>query len=211
VSGNYTHSYFHYQSNAGDDTVDQFGLSISHLFPRHWTVSASGGDARSSSSGTIAIPFLVAVGNQTLGGYYLGAYHQVAYIPSFSGTVTHSYRRSLFTVSAGEGVAGSGNGYFLASRNIYLNGVYSYSWRNQNISAGGSVYRLSSVANTVSSSYSSAIFSASYGRSLIHYVGCFVRFDYNHYGQLRPFNGVSDSRVSFGLNFSSRSVPMTLF
>ena len=212
ISGNYSHSYFNYQQNVGNDGVDQVGLSLAHTFSRHWTVSVFGGGARSNANGILQIPVIIQAGNQTITGYVLGPYHQIAYIPSFSGSLSHSYRRSVFSVSAGEGIAGSGNGYFLASRNIYVNGVYSYSLHGQNISVGGSAYRLSSVANTVSSSYSSAIFSASYGRMLIRYVGLFARYDYNHWGgAVQSFSGISDNRISFGLNFTSKGVPMTLF
>jgi hypothetical protein len=211
ISGNYSHSYFNYQQHVGNDAVDSIGLGLSHTFSRHWYVSAFGGGARTNANGTAQIPVIVQVGNQTITGYIFQPYHQIAFIPSFSGSISHTYRRSTFAVSGGEGIAGSGNGYFIASRNIYLNGFYSYSWHGQNIGVGGSIYRLSSVANSVSSSYSSAIFSASYGRMLIRHVGFFARYDYNHYGEVQSLAGVSDNRFAFGVNFSSRSIPMTLF
>ena len=208
----YIHSYFDYQRGAGNGFTDQIGLGGTHVFRNHWSASGYIGGARTDASGVIAVPVTLLVGNEAVGGYVLGAYKQVAFVPSFSGSVSHSLRRrSVFSVGAGEGIAGSGNGYFLASRNIYVNGVFSYSWQGQNISLGGGAYKLSSIANSVSSSYSSASFSASYGRGLIRHVGMFLRYDYIFYGSLAPYNGNSDNRLSFGFNFSSRSVPMTLF
>jgi hypothetical protein len=211
LSGVYSHSYYSYQLGAGNASADQIGLSFSHQFNNHWNVSLFGGGARSFATGTIALPVNFLVGNEAVGGYVLGQYKQTAYLPSFSASVSHSYRRSVLSASAGEGIASSGNGYFLASRSIYFNGVYSYSMRNQNISAGASVYRLSSVANAVSSSYSSVAFSASYGRTLIRFVGMFLRYDYAHYGALQPYAGIADNRFTFGFSFSSQTVPLTLF
>lgn len=212
ISGSYSHSYFTYQQNAGQDYADQVGLGYTHMFNNHWIVSGFGGVARSDASGTVAQPVTLILPNgEAIGGYVLGKYNQTAFVPSYSGTVSHSYRRSVFSVSGGQGIAGSGNGYLLASRSIYASGLYSYSWRKQNIGLGGSTYRLTSIANTVSSSYSGSSFTASYGRSLMRFFGMFLRYDYVHYGSISPVNGVSDNRISFGFNFSSRSVPMTLF
>lgn len=215
VSGVYSHSYFAYQRNAGQSYVDQVGINLSHAFSNHWNASVFVGGARSVATGTVDVPVTLLVttpsGPEAVGGYIIGTYNQTAYVPSFSGAVSHSYRHALFSATAGEGITGSGNGYYLASRNIYANGIFSYSWHGQNLSFGGGVNRLKSIANTISSTYTGAGFSASYGRSLIRYVGMFLRYDFTHYGQLAPYGGISDNRISFGFNFSSRSIPMTLF
>jgi hypothetical protein len=211
LSGSYSHSYFTYQHNVGNASVDQVGLSLAHAFNNHWTLSIYGGVARSNASGFVVVPVTFVSGNQAIGGYVLGKYNQTSYIPAYSATITHWYRRTALTLTGGEGIAPSGNGYFLASRNVYFSGVYSYSLHKQNISLGGSVYRLTSVANAVSNSYSSAGFSASYGRSLFRYLGMFLRYDYTHYGALQPYTGISDNRIAFGFSFSSQSVPLTLF
>jgi hypothetical protein len=211
LSAIYSHSYFSYQHNAGQENADQIGLSLAHAFSNHWNASVFVGGTRSVATGTVQVPVTLLIGNQAVGGYIIGKYNQTAYVPSFSGTLSHSYRRSLFSVGAGEGIFGSGNGYLLASRSIYFNGIFSYSWHAQNISFGGGYNRLSSVANSVSAQYTGVGFSASYGRNLIRYVGMFVRYDFTHYGALQPYGGVSDNRISFGFNFSSKSVPMTLF
>jgi len=212
ISGSYTHSYFTYQRNTGQDSADQVGVGYSHTFNNHWYVSLFGGEARSVATGTVALPVTLILANgEGIGGYVLGQYHQTVLVPSYSGSVSHTYRRSVFSISGSEGIAGSGNGYFIASRSISGSGVYSYSWHGQNVSFAGSIYRLTSIANTVSSAYSGSAFSASYGRSLVRHVGMFVRYDFFRYGALTPVSGVSDNRISFGFNFSSHSVPLTLF
>jgi hypothetical protein len=211
VSAVYGHSYFTYQQNAGNATSDQVGVNIGHEFRNHWSVSAYGGVGRSNAVGTAEVPVTLIVNGAPVGGYVIGRYNETATFPSYSGSVSHNIRRSVFSVSAGSGFSGAGNGYLLASKNIYVVGVYSYSIHGQNISFAGSASRLSSVANTVNSIYDSASFSASYGRRLMRYVGMFARYDYIQYGALRPFAGVNDNRISFGFSFSSRSIPVTLF
>ena len=212
LSVSYGHSFYNYQGTAGQASIDNYGATLTHAFRNNWVASVYGGAARSNASGTIEQPVTLLVGDQAVGGYILGHYNQTVLLPSFYGTVSHSRRHSVFSVNGGEGVAGAGNGYFLASRSVFIGGVYSYTWaRAQNISLGGTFYRLTSVANTVSTGYSSADFSVSYGRALIRHVGMFLRYDYVYFGALSPYNSNSDNRLSFGFNFSSRSVPLTLF
>ncbi len=212
VSGSYVHSYFQYQRNAGQATVDGVSLNLTHYFPNHWTVGVSGGISRSNANGIVTVPVTLIIGTQAVGGYVLGTYHQVTYIPSFSVSASHNFHHYIVSLNGGQGVAPGGNGYFLSSRSDYLNGVASHSFnRRSSLSAGGGYFRLASVANSVSSSYTTTTISANYGINLFRYVGTFVRYDFVHYGTLRPYNGVSDNRISFGFNFSSKSIPMTLF
>jgi hypothetical protein len=105
----------------------------------------------------------------------------------------------------------AGNGTFLTSRNQFLNGTYSYSRRRDNISFGVGYFRLESIANNVSQSYSSSNLSISYGRTLRRYLAANFRYDYLHYGGLYSFSSLNESRFTFGLSLSSKSIPMTLF
>jgi hypothetical protein len=211
VSAVYSHSYFKYQRGAGDANADQVGGSLFHQFTGHWSVSLFGGVGRSTAIGTVRVPVTLLIGNEAVGGYLLGSYRTTSTFPSVSATVSRVFRRSVFSLSGGEGVAGSGNGYFLDSKTVYISGVYSFSVLRQNISAAGSYYRLTSIANRVSNSYDGAAFSANWGRIVFRHFGVFFRYDYIHAGPLIPYNGASDNRVSFGVNWSSRSIPITLF
>lgn len=212
ISGSYTHSYFVYEHGVGNASVDGFYGSLTHTFPDRWVATLSGGVARSVSSGTISVPVTVEIApGEEAGGYLIGHYRQTVYIPSFSGSLSHNFHRYLLTVTAGQGVAPSGNGYFLNSKTDYVNGVVSRSFRRSNISAGGSYYRLVSIANTVTASYETGSLSFNYGVTVARHVGAFARYDFLRYGSLSPFNAVTDNRISFGVNFSSKTVPMTLF
>ncbi|MBV9611352.1 MAG: hypothetical protein JO091_02725, partial [Acidobacteriaceae bacterium] len=176
VSGYYAHSYYKYQRNIGEADIDSLSMSLTHIFPAHWTVTLSGGASRSNTSGIVTVPVTLIVGNQAVGGYFLGRFQQVSWVPSFSGNVSHNWRRYVLSIGGGQGVNAAGNGYYLTSRTEYLYGVASRGFRRSNISAAGGYQRLSSVANAVSSTFISTSLSATYGVNLVRYVGAFVRY-----------------------------------
>lgn len=216
ISGSYSYSHFDYTNNAGQASINSVAGTVTHQFPDHWQASVSGGFNRTEAMGTAAVPvtFLVPQGStqQAVGGYVLGNYDQISHFPSFTGSVSRTSRHSTLSFTGGQGVLGGGNGYYLTSKNLFINGVYSYNIeRRSNISFGGSYDRISSVANAVSGAYSSTTFSANYGTTLVRYVGAFLRYDFIGYASLSPLPASKDNRISFGFNFSSKSIPMTLF
>lgn len=210
VSGNYGFSAFTYQNNSGESRLNSIDGSVFHQFPHHWFLTVSGGITHSNISGFISIPIGVLTGNVGAGGYVIGQYNTSSNFPSFNGTVTRVFRRFQLSASGGQSVI-AGNGYYLASRNQYFNGLFSKSYRKSNISFGGNWYRLKSAANTVAYAYSAGGIGASYGYQLMRYVSTNFRYDYVRYGNLTPYPAIVDNRLSFGFNFSSRSVPLTLY
>jgi hypothetical protein len=210
ISADYNTSGFTYQAGSGDSRLNGVNASVFHQFSNHWFVSVSGGITHSNISGFIAIPVSALTGNVGAGGYVVGQYSSSSNFPSFSGTVSRVFRRFQLSASGGQSIV-SGNGYYLASRNQFLSGVYSKTFRRSNISFGGNWYRLKSAANTVAYSYSAGGIGASYGYQLMRYVGSNFRYDLVRYGNLTPYPSITDNRISFGLTFSSRSVPLTLY
>ena len=210
VSSDYSHSYFKYQRGAGNANVDNVSFSAFHAFPGHWIVSGSGGVAHSNTSGLITIPISLITGQQGAGGYITGLYRSTANLPSFYGSVSHNQRRSSFFAGGGQSIV-SGNGYFLASRNQFINGGYSRSFRRSNISGGFNYYRLKSVANSVESTYNGFTFGGGYSYLVTRHLSTNFRYDYLRYGSLAPLNSVADNRLSFGVSFSSKSIPLTFY
>jgi hypothetical protein len=210
IGATYSHSYFEYQHAAGQANADTVVATISHRFSGKWSASASGGFTRTDTSGTITVPVLIVDGNNLLPGYATGHYDRVSTFPSIIGTVTRSLRRSSINVSGGQNIA-SGNGVFLASKDRFLDGYYSYSWRRANLSLGGGLSHLSSVANTVAYTYSTGSFTASYAYNLMRHLGANFRYDYVRYGSIGSVGTRTDNRIMFGVYFSSKPVPLTLF
>jgi hypothetical protein len=211
IGGSYSYSYFRFQQNAGDDKLNGVYASLSHQFANRWSVFVSGGVTHSLAIGVIQVPVTILTGqNQTLTGYEFGSYRDASNIPSFQGTATRNYRRSQVSLYAGQGVT-SGNGIFLASKDRFFGGSYTYDMRNSVFTAAGTYNRLTSVANAISYAYSSGTFTVAYSRNLIKYVSGNVRYDYISYGGLGNYSGQHDNHFVFGLSFSSKSIPLTIF
>lgn len=211
VGGTYSHSYFAYQGDAGQANADTIVATVSHNFSGRWFASASGGVTRTNSSGNIHIPVLFLVGNSLLPGFVLGHYNTTRTFPSFEGTLSHPLRRSALSISAGQGIS-AGNGVFLASRNDFVNGYYS--WRQSlraNLSFGGSINHLNSVSNNVAFSYTSSSFTGQYSYNVMRHLGANVRYDYVRYGTFGGVGARQDNRITFGVYFTSQTVPLTLF
>lgn len=210
ITADYGTSGFTYQHGSGDSRLNSITGSVFHQFANHWFLTVTGGVTHSHISGFIAIPVSALTGDVGANGYVIGQYNTSSNFPAFSGTVTRVYRRFQVSASGGQSII-SGNGFYLASRNQFLNGTYSKSWRRSNISVGGNWYRLKSAANTIAYTYSAGGLGASYGYQLMRHVGSHFRYDYIRYGNLAPYSAIVDNRLSFGLTFSSQSIPVTLY
>jgi hypothetical protein len=210
LAGTYSHSYYTYSPGAGSSTLDGGSLTLSHNFAGQWQGSVTAGINRTHSSGTITLPVAIILGQQTVNGYVTGPYDNVSLVPSFQGSLTPYRRHSAFSVSGGQGV-NPGNGVFLTSRSQFLSSTYSYSTRRSNFSLGASYNRLSSIANSISQTYSSGNLSASYSYVVRRHLSADFRYDLISYGGLLSLGGVTEHRLSAGLSLSSKSIPLTLF
>lgn len=210
VSGTYSHTNFDYQRGGGSSSIDTVYGTLSHDFSRRWNLGISGGFSRIHASGVVTVPVSIALGGSVLTGYVTGPYNTVSIIPYVQGTVSHNWRHSQLSVTGGQTIT-SGNGFFLTARDLGVTGYYSYTLsRQSNIGIGGSFARLSSMANAAGS-YSTGTFGASYGYNMTRHIGFNLRFDHLRYGSFVAYPGLSDNRVSFGVVFNSKNVPITLF
>jgi hypothetical protein len=211
IGGSYSHTYYVYSQSAGRSNIDTGSLTLSHRFPDHWQLDLSGGVSKVHSQGTISELVSLIFDGQTVTGYLTGPYNRNIYSPSYQGYLTRGYRRSSFALGGGQNVA-AGNGTFLASRSQFGTAIYSISGPHRSsLGFGVSYIRLSSLANSVSQSYSTFGASASYGINLIRYLNANARYDFLHYDGLFSYSGLNESRISVGLSLSSKSVPITLF
>ena len=208
--GTYSHTYYTYRGISGNSNLDAESLNFTHDFANRYKLTLSAGVDRAHSTGVINIPVSVLLGGQLVSGYITGPYNRVSYIPSFQGMLTRYFRRSSFSASVGQGVS-PGNGTFLTSKDIFANGLYSYSTRRSVVSVAGGYSRLASIANNVSQTYSYSDVSFSYGYTLRKYLAANFRYDLLHYSSLFGYAGLNENRLSIGLSLSSKSIPVTLF
>lgn len=210
VGATYSRSYYHYDRGAGTTSVDGLSLSLTHNFPDHWQVSLSAGINRSDTHGVLNIPVSVLLGQQLVTGFYVGAYQRTSYVPSFQGTLTRFFRHSSVSLTGGQGVV-PGNGTFLTSRDQFLTGLYSLSTRRSNIGLSTSYFHLTSIANLVTSSYTTESFTASYGYVLRRHLSANASYSFLHYGGLFALGAINDNMFSIGLSLSTQSLPLGLF
>ena len=93
-----------------------------------------------------------------------------------------------------------------------MNGYYS--WRQSlraNLSFGGGFTHLTSVSNNVAFGYTSGSFSAQYAYNFLRHLGANARYEYVRYGNFGSLGSVQDNRLTFGVYFSSKPIPLTLF
>lgn len=213
LSGSYTHSYYGYQGAAGSSAVDGVNMTVSHNFHRsHWQAGASVGISHVNSQGIFSIPEFLPVGvDQQLTPVLIqGMYHTVSTVPSFTGTATRSWKRTSLSLSGGQSV-NPGNGFYLASRNLFFSSFYNINYRRANLSFGGTYSQLNSLANKVANGYSSAGAEVAYNYKLTRYFGLNAHYNLTYYGSLGSYGGRVDNRISFGVIFFSSNVPFSYF
>jgi hypothetical protein len=210
IGGSYSHTYFSYSGSAGNTSIDSGFLTLQHTFPAHWFISLSGGVSHSHTKGIISESVTILLDQQLVTGFIVGPYNSTTYSPSFQGSITKNIRHSFLSLSGGQGV-NAGNGTLLTSKNQYVGATFSQVHHLSNFSFSGGYSRLTSLANTVSVRYTSATASVSYGFPIVRYLSGNIRYDFTHYADLYNLRGVNDNRITLGLSFSSKSIPLTLF
>ncbi len=208
-SATYSHTAFDYQNRGGSSAIDSVYLTVSHDFNRSWRLGVSGGVSHTDASGVVTVPFELAIGPELVTGYVTGPFHQASTAPYFQGTITRNWLHSQLSITGGQTIT-AGNGFFLSARDLGVSGFYSYSFQKSSLGFGGAYAHLSSVSNSAGT-YSSSSFSASYGYNLMRHIGLNLRYDHLTYGNFAAYPGLKDNRVSVGIVFNSKNVPITLF
>lgn len=208
LSGTLSYGDFLYQRNAGRNRTESVFATLSHTFTSRWYGSVSGGVNRTATEGTLVFPITFKFQNQVVNAYIVGPYRNRSYIPYFQGTLTRALRGSSINVNVGESVI-PGNGFLLASRNIFVNAFYSRALRRSNFSAGTVVNRYNTVSNTANS-YTSAAIIASYAYTVGRHIGVNVNYAYVRYGYAALGNS-TQNQIGFGVFVSSRTIPISIY
>ncbi|HZQ51998.1 MAG TPA: hypothetical protein VFB14_07365 [Bryobacteraceae bacterium] len=207
--GTLSYADYIYQHNAGKSRMESAFLTLTHLFTPHWQGSVSGGVTRSFAAGTLVLPvsFIDPNTGQTITGYVTGPYNNVSTVPYFQANISHMLRTSSFSAGAGENVI-PGNGFFLAQRDIFVNGNYSRRVARSMLTTTLSYNHLST-ASTQSGNYTSTALIVSYGYSLGRHIGTSFHYMYLHYGSVGTYAGFNENEIGAGLTFNSKNVPIT--
>ncbi len=203
VSGSYTLSHLGYSQGDITSNIQTFTGTLSYVLTRRIELGASAGVSRVNSSGTAELN-IVGVTGAT---YVRGAYKQNTLTPNYTGSIFRNGLRSRFGLTGGEGISG-GNGLYLTSKNIFVNGTGSYQV-NRKLSVNGlfGYSRLQSISNTASN-YSATNYNVSAGyqvRRHIFATGSFTGWRFPHYGALTNFDS---RRLTVGVTFATRDYPL---
>ncbi len=210
VSGTYQLNSFRYQHNAGSANSNTVYATLSHNLANHWTVGASAGATYTTDSGVVRLPESFQYGQYIIPVIVEGHYKQKSTLPYFQGTLARTYKHQLLSLSGGESVT-PGNGFFLASRNLGVSGLFSHTAARSNISAGGYYSRLTSISTTASSEINTTDLQVSYSYDVIRHLGTNVRYDHINYNTVGGYRGTSDNRVTFSVYFTTKDIPVALF
>jgi hypothetical protein len=212
IAGTYTHDDFFYQGHAGTSHVNGASASVTHIFGRGWTARFSAGVSHVDTAGIYRVPVLIDNGSgQLVPGFVLVPYNTTKFIPTFGASLLHRFRILNVSVNALHGV-NPGNGTFLTSSNTAVNGYASRAFgRTAILTAAASFSHLTSIAEGVGQSYSQTNITAFYSRVLFSHISGYASYSLIRYSSVTNFSASTDNRFIFGLSFSLRNVPFTLF
>jgi hypothetical protein len=207
--GTVSYSDYIYQHNAGKSRMESAFLTIARSFSPRWQGSASGGITRSFAAGTITLPVNLVnpTTGQVISGFVTGPYNNVSTVPYFQANISRILRTSSFTASGGETVI-PGNGFFLAQRDIFINGNYSRRVARSMLTTTLTYNRMSTASNQTGN-YTSTALIVSYGYSLGRHIGTSFHYMYLHYGSVGSYGGFNENEIGFGFTFNSKNVPIT--
>jgi len=211
VAATYSHDQIWYQLGAGTSQIDGAFISGTHRFGKTWDVEVSGGASHVHTQGVFRQPLQIVVDGQRIIVIALVPYNTDKVVPTISGSVSKRFGEFTLRGLVTRGV-NPGNGSYLTSSSTRIFGYLSRNFgRVSTLSVAGGYTTLESVAKTVNQSYSQDTFTIHYSRVLFPHISTNVSYNYYRYGSLLGFSGRSDNRLIFGVAFSTKSVPVTLF
>lgn len=213
VSATYSHDEFRYQFGGGASSINGVSGTVSHTFGRLWLVKVSAGGSHISTAGLYRIPVLI---NDN--GVLIPAFAQIPYsvdktIPTFQGSVTHPLGRFNLTVSASHGVS-PGNGTYLTSSNTAVNGYVTRNFNREAVltfSGGFNSLKSVAAAQGLNQAFKQSTATVFYSRVLMPHISGEVSYSLIDYSNLSSYSGRLDNRFTFGVSFSLKNVPTTLF
>ncbi len=207
----YSHDQIWYQFGAGNSEIDGVFLNGSHKFGQTWVVDLSAGASRVHTQGLFREPVQLVVDGQTVSGIVVTPYNTTKVVPTVRGSVSKRIGQFSLRATASRGV-NPGNGTYLTSSTTMIMGYASRNFGHvSTLTVAGGYSTLQSIANTISQGYTQDNLTVHYSRLLFPHISTYGAYSYLRYGSLLGFGGRIDNRFTFGVSFSTKSVPMTLF
>jgi hypothetical protein len=202
LTGSYTISHLGYSTEDTTSRLQTGLLTLSYQFTRRTQAGISAGVTQVNASGSAAI-----MQGFPSNAVVEGTYKQDTLVPNVTASIFRTGRRSRYGITGGQDVSG-GNGVYLTSKNLFVNGSANYQLTPR-LSLNGLIgySRLSSVANAAGD-YASATYNVNLGYEIKRHIfanASYSKWNYPQYASLSTFNA---HRVIFGIVFSTRDFPL---
>jgi len=220
VGANYSYTHFGYTHSIGGANINTAALDASVRLSRWTEFSLFAGASRVSSSFEQSVPIDPAIlailcpPNEATACPLTAATvinNNLVWVPDVGIRYSRSFRRGVAYANAGETVT-PGNGLFLTSRALSAGVGYGYSGlRKWSLSIGANYVRAVSLGN-VQGGYGQIVGSYGMSRQIVGQLSFVSSFTATQY-QSNSFNLYNRLIYSatFGLGFSSKSIPVRFF
>jgi len=210
LTANYNHTHYDFPRAFGESDINGLELGIGHRLSRRWGLQISGGAFRAETEGLQRVGLDPAIAAILGTGTVIQAFYRVTVLPSYSASVTGSYR--LFSVSAvATRAVNPGNGVYLASSAENYTGTYSYTGlRKASFGLTGGYSKLGSIGQALSQ-YGQYVAGVNADYKLFRYTSITARYDYRlSVIDLVGYNRRAN-RFTLGLTFSPAEIPFSWF
>jgi hypothetical protein len=206
----YDFTHFEYTKGFGGSDIHSLTLVQSFRIGRHWELDLKAGGARVENLGLTQVtidPVIAAIIGRTEG---IEVIHGVQWVPSANVILNRTLRHGSINFAYNRGVT-PGNGLFLTSQSEqYLARVSYTGIRKMNFGIDGGRVTFKTLSVNVGS-YGSWTGSAGVTYKIRGPVSFITRYEYRHYDAGQSVFKRESYRVSIGLGFSPKEVPLTLW
>jgi len=210
VSVSYNFNHMEYPGAFGASDIHTMSASYARGIGRDWQLSLGGGVSRVESLGLARVeldPFVAALLGQSSG---VEAFYSLHLVPNLNGNLTRTFRTGNLIFNASKTVV-PGNGLFLTSQSTNFGGSYAYTGiRDWSLRATLAYTKYSTLTRTMGQ-YTGANFGAGVSRKIYRTVFLDANFLYRDQIIAQGSYSHNGSRLSAGLAWSPKSVPLSIW
>jgi hypothetical protein len=207
---NYSFTHLVYPGSFGASDVHGIGAGVARSIGRDWQINASAMLNRVESLGLTRVtldPIVASLLGQSSG---VEAFYSKNFLPGFSVSATRRFRQGSLNLIGSKSIT-PGNGLFLTSQQTGITAGYSYTGlRHWSIYASTGYSKMSSLTRSMGT-YSGFTAGVGASRELLRSVHFTSRWDYRDQLIAGSTFSRSGSRVSVGLTWSLRDVPLVIW